>query len=1109
MMKFATLVDLLRYRALDQPDKKTYTFLQDGETEAGSLTYQELDLQARAIAAYLQSINATGERVLLLYPPGLEFIAGLFGCLYAGAIAIPAQPPRPNQSLSRLEAIATHADVKVAFTTSSLSAYLENRFAESPELAKMHLLATNNIANDVAADWQKPTLSSDILAFLQYTSGSTGTPKGVATAHSNLMHNLALCHTAREFTSNSRTVSWLPFGHTSGLIVGAIQPLYSDFPVTLMSPLDFLQKPLRWLMAISRYKGTQSLAPNFAYDMACFQTTAEQREILDLSSWEWAACGAEPVRAETIERFVATFEPYGFRREAFTPGYGMAESVLVISLGLKKQPPVIQNIEKAAFEQNRVVVAVAESESTKKIVSCGRTWLDQKILIVNPESLMPCPVEEVGEIWVSSPSVARGYWNRPDATKVTFHSYLADTNVTVSEAGRDGAQAGRSPGPFLRTGDLGFLLDGELFVTGRLKDLIIIRGRNHYPQDIEFTVEKSHPALQPSCSAAFSVEVESEERLVIACEVKETYLENLNVDEVVTAIRQAVSQQHDLQIYAVLLLKTASIPKTSSNKIQRHACRVGFLDGSLDVVGEWKSKTDSKLDPFPDLQPSDKQEPFQQQSQTVETIQAWLIDKISQQLKIAPQDIEVRESLTRYALDSVQAVNISGELENWLGRRLSPSLLWDYPTIEQLTQYLVGESEPASKQSIRDWNAEAILDPAICPSAAQIQPATEPAAIFLTGATGFLGAFLLRELLEQTQADIYCLVRSSDNESARARLEKNLESYGIWNQDFSSRIIPILGDLSQPQLGLSPEKFQIMAAQIDAIYHSAALLNYVYPYERFKPINVLGTQEVLRLASFIKIKPVHYISSVAVFEPSAYYRKVVTESDRLAHSEGMYLGYSQSKWVAEKLVMMARDRGLPVCIYRPPFISGHSQTGVWNTDDIICRLIKGCIQMGSIADLDSLLDLSPVDYVSQAIVYLSKQKESLGKAFHLNNPQSIHWKKFGELLQYYGYQIEQIPYENWQAKLDNTVRSQQENPLYPLLPFFFQKWSPEQLTIIELYQQARRPQISCQETLTALAGTNIVCTPVDEELLNTYFSYFISDGFLDAPKSGIASVTAQ
>ena len=305
-----------------------------------------------------------------------------------------------------------------------------------------------------------------------------------------------------------------------------------------------------------------------------------------------------------------------------------------------------------------------------------------------------------------------------------------------------------------------------------------------------------------------------------------------------------------------------------------------------------------------------------------------------------------------------------------------------------------------------------------------------------------------------------------------------------------------MGDLSRRQLGLPSEQFQKMASQINTIYHNAALLNYVHPYERLKPSNVLGTQEVLRLASQIKVKPVHYISSVAVFESSTYDQKVVTESHQLSHSKEIYLGYSQSKWVAEKLVMMARDRGIPVCIYRPSFISGHSQTGIWNTDDIICRIIKGCIQMGSIADLDTLLDLSPVDYVSQAIIYLSRQKDSIGKTFHLNNPQPIHWRKFGDLIRSLGYSMDRVPYESWQAQLDKNGRSQ-ENPLYPLLPFFLKKWSEEELTITELYQQSRRPQINCQKTLDALERTNIVCSPVKAELLNTYFLYFIRSGFLE------------
>ncbi|HDN25914.1 MAG TPA: PfaB family protein, partial [Thioploca sp.] len=406
---------------------------------------------------------------------------------------------------------------------------------------------------------------------------------------------------------------------------------------------------------------------------------------------------------------------------------------------------------------------------------------------------------------------------------------------------------------------------------------------------------------------------------------------------------------------------------------------------------------------------------------------------------------------------------------------------------------------PSSQKPVIDLNAEVVLDSTIQPKNTPWAPVTEPRSIFLTGATGFLGTFLLYELLHQTQADIYCLVRSPNVHFGQMRIQNNLASYFSLNEDFHSRIVPVLGDLSEPLLGLSSEQFQRMANQIDTIYHCAAWLNWVAPYSQLKTINVLGTQEILRLAAQVKIKPVHYISTIAVFESSAYYQQVVTESDPLVHSEEIYLGYSQSKWVAEKLVMVARDRGFPVCIYRPPLISGHSQTGVWNTDDVTCKIIKGCIQMGHVPEFNYLFDVSPVDYVSRAIVYLSKQPEALGKAFHLNNPNPLHHNQFIDFINSFGYPLRQIPYENWLTLLNQDTAGLPENPVAPLLPFFAEKWSETQITIPQVYEITRKPQLSYQNTLAKLVGTSIVCPPVDAKLLHTYFSYFIRSGFLDAP----------
>ena len=572
-----TLVGLLGYRAQNQPDQIAYTFL-DGETEADRITYQELDRQARAIASQLQSLNATGSRALLLYPPGLEFIAAFFGCLYAGVVAVPAYPPRRNQNMSRLQAILASSQATLALTTTPLFSYIESRFTEEPALAQLPWLTTDNIASDQTAAWQQPDVNPDTLAFLQYTSGSTGTPKGVMVIHGNLLHNCALIHKSFADTPNSRGVSWLPPYHDMGLIGGVLQPLYVGAPMVLMSAIMFIQKPLRWLQAISQYQATTSGGPNFAYDLCIDKITPEQRASLDLSSWEVAFTGAEPVRAETLEQFAATFADCGFRREAFHPCYGMAETTLIVSGGLRNAAPVIRQVDGIALERNQVVTATGKQEITRTIVGCGQNLLDQKVAIADPQSLTLRPPNQVGEIWVSGASVAQGYWQRPEETEQTFHAYLADTG----------------DGPFLRTGDLGFLQDGELFITGRMKDVIIIRGQNHYPQDIELTVEKSHPALRVGCGAAFAVEVKGKERLVIVQEVERSYLRKLNVNEVVDSISKAVAAQHALQVYATVLVKTSSIPKTSSGKIQRHACRSGFLTGTLNVVEDWSENPEGK-----------------------------------------------------------------------------------------------------------------------------------------------------------------------------------------------------------------------------------------------------------------------------------------------------------------------------------------------------------------------------------------------------------------------------------------------------------------------------------------------------------------------------------
>jgi acyl-CoA synthetase (AMP-forming)/AMP-acid ligase II len=568
----STLVELLRHRAVYQPDKIAYTFLEDGETEENYLTYTNLDREARAIGARLQSLGMGGERTLLLYSPGLKFIAAFFGCLYAGVIAIPVYPlqsARLDRALPRFRAVANDARAVAVLTSSTLLSIAEHVSSQAPDMRRLRWLATDTIDSNLAKEWQQPALSSTSLAFLQYTSGSTAAPKGVMLTHGNVLHNCSLIEYSFEHTVESQGVIWLPPYHDMGLIGGVMTPLYGGFPVTLMSPMSFIQTPRRWLQAISRFRATHSGGPTFAYDLCIRKITPDQRATLDLSSWEVAFTGAEPVRHEVLERFAATFAPCGFRLEAFYPCYGLAEATLIVSGGLKAAPPVVLTVQSADLEPNMVVTASKEDGGAQKLVGCGTTRPDQKIVIADPETLTSCLPWQVGEIWVSGPSVTQGYWNRSEETERTYRAYLSDTKE----------------GPFLRTGDLGFLMNGELFVTGRINDLIIIDGRNYYPQDIELRAEQSHPSIRPGCCAAFSVDIENEERLVVVAEVERRLeLKREAVAAVVAAIRRAVAEFHEVRVYTVVLLKPGSIPKTPSGKIQRHACRASFLTGSLNVI---------------------------------------------------------------------------------------------------------------------------------------------------------------------------------------------------------------------------------------------------------------------------------------------------------------------------------------------------------------------------------------------------------------------------------------------------------------------------------------------------------------------------------------------
>jgi acyl-CoA synthetase (AMP-forming)/AMP-acid ligase II/acyl carrier protein len=676
MSKEETVVDVLRWRAAERPEQTALTFLEDGESPSHTLTYDSLDRRAREIAVSVRKTVRPRERVLLLHPPGLEFVAAFFGCLYAGVVPVPVYPPGNPRHFARLEAIVADAEAHCVLTQSDfrgrLSSWLKQRGG------RVSLMCTDQLLGEPGDRWKRETDSTpETIAFLQYTSGSTDQPKGVMVTHANLMANQRMIQQAFGHSEGLVVVSWLPIYHDMGLIGSLMQPLFLGGHCVLMSPAAFLQKPRRWLAAISSFRAQASGGPNFALRLCIKMVQGEQKAGLDLSALDVLFCGSEPINAADLEEFAAAFRESGFRREALYACYGMAEATLLATGGTPGAGPVIEVVDADALARNIASSPAGDSTCSRRaVVGCGKAVDGEVVVIVDSdhagaetdgrEAHRALEDGQVGEIWLRGPNVARGYWRKPELTRETFDGRLTEA------ASADG-------GPYLRTGDLGFLRNGELFVTGRIKDLIIIRGRNHYPHDIELTTQNCHPAFRATGGAAFSVPSEGEERLIIVQEIDRHHHHEARA--ATALIRAAIVEEYEITPHAVVVVRQSGVPKTSSGKIQRRACARAYLEGSLPVVYEWR-----EIPIVAETRPIDVLH-----ARSREDIEDFLVQKLCSGLGISSDDMDVSQPFSSFGLDSLRAVSLLDEVATWLGRSLSPTLFWDYPTISALAAHLADE----------------------------------------------------------------------------------------------------------------------------------------------------------------------------------------------------------------------------------------------------------------------------------------------------------------------------------------------------------------------------------------------------------------------------------
>ncbi|KIG15824.1 Long-chain-fatty-acid--CoA ligase [Enhygromyxa salina] len=1301
------MLHALLAHAHGQPNRTALTWLDGGDGDGRRITFAGLADAALRLGGHLRALGLRGERVLLQYADGFEFLQAFLGCVAGGAVPVPAttlDPSRPERTLPRLTAIAGDCGAAAMLIGPELHRALGT--ALDPAIQVLEL----SDARGAAPCTELP--SPDDLALVQYTSGSTGVPKGVRVTHRQLEHTVRDTAWSVGMSPSSAQVTWLPHYHDMGLIYALLGGIFLGFSTWGMTPAAFIERPLRWLHAIDRVRATHTAAPNFAYELVLRRYDPARDGQLDLSCLRSAMNAAEPVREATLQRFLAVFGKQGLRPEALMPSYGMAEASVKLSVHFWGRPPRVERFDAAALREGRVVAA----PDGLPIVALGQPGPGSRMHIVDPETRVPCGPGRVGELWFEGPAVADGYWNRPDATLETF-----------------GARTTDGAGPMLRTGDLGFFHGDDLFFAGRVKDLIIIRGQNHHPHDVEATVQDAHPAVRPGSVAAFSVDGPDTELLVIVAEVEPS---RGDLAGLLRAVRQAVALRHDVLVHAFVAIAARTMPKTSSGKIRRAEARRLFLAGKLSVLDtgavgvvgsgaqqglvgafaeligrllekpppgpdddllalgldsltlveltaalekaygftpparelfaqptvralvtqheRWRrlqaGTSGAPIEPspdaiadagFPQLQRGIRAHDDARRSlrlpgplPTSSQLAVWrgriapgtisldqlggLLSTLRQAVQAGapayrtpdveglhavqaycradPNGVEGLEPGTYYhhpvyhsllelapeaTLDAaerdafgsggpgactlvlaaergaiapifgasgdrlatlqagalLQALGVAAA-EQGLQLALLPRADLDRcahalalsPTTVPLTAVRCGRAERAQEQPVElpgplyerlvfggDTGAAQIepsrlmadsrLPDDIRPLPAPLQDAAiaRPEQVLLTGATGFLGAFLLRAFRRHTQARLVLLVRApgGDPAAARERVRQNLLRYRLPAKELLDGVEVIPGDLTRPSMGLDEGTWRELAERTDAVVHAAAPVNWVLPYDRLVPAVVGGTRDVLRFAAAGRPKVVHHISSLGALAQiegyggfdqgpvHAHSREVIDA--RYLRRRGFQLGYIQAKWVSDQLVQAAQARGLPVVVYRMPYIAGASDTGAWAAADIIAASITGCAQLGWAPDVGVVLDMVPVDYVAEAIADLALQPRAVGRSFHLANPEPIPWPEVVARLVARGHSITLEPAERWLER----VRRCSVEPLVAMLPSY--ESFPLDRIVGGYPAWVKTPRLLAERTTSAFLRSPDISCARTADLFDTWLDWLQQTGKLPPP----------
>ncbi|MFF5900146.1 thioester reductase domain-containing protein [Streptomyces argenteolus] len=1055
----ATPVEALRGIAARNPRKQAFAFTRDG-LETGHLDYSQLLNASLAQASRISAVAAPGERAVLLADASPEFVTAFLGCLLAGVVAVPVPPVGPgddNGSAARLEGVVADCAPRLLVAGRQHADRLD-RIAARGRVPRPKALAVTVDAgattDPTGSQVALPQPDAAARAVLQYTSGSTSSPRGVVLTHRNLAANLDMLARTLRCGPESVIVSWLPPFHDMGLLTGVLLAPYTGAGAVLMPQYDFIRAPHRWLRTIHAHRGTISGAPNFGYEHLLTHAGDERLAGTDLSSWSTAFCGAEPVRPATMRSVATGLARYGFRPSALMPAYGLAEATLIVSGGPNGTGARSLTVRRKDLAAGVLASAKGGSGSVTEVASCGRPTQGTIIRVLTPGGLEELPPGRVGEICVLGPSVADGYWKAP-ASDATF-THTPD-------------------GTLLRTGDLGALVDGELHVTGRIKDLIVVAGHNIHPQDVEHCVTRASALVRPRGCAVFDDRADGALPRIVAVAEVAVGATNDDLDSLGERLFSAVAKENEVRLDRVVLVPPGTVPKTSSGKVRRRACRQALRDRSLTVLRNWSP------DALPVTAPD--------HTRWHDDREAVIADLCLQVIGTKPATAD--EELPRLGGGSLAMLGLINKVNQVLGCAIDVTTAFETPTVAGLALAAAASTRDASEPglrrppSLRDDDEgqlldDIALDPAVAPPKAPfLTSAARPGEVLLTGVTGFVGAHLLNELLHRTGSRVHCVVRARDDASAQARVDAAIAEYGLAPID-AGRVHAYAGDLAQHRFSLPEDLYTRLASSVDVVVNNAASVSAAQSYGTIRGANVTGTHHVLRFAARTRLKRVHHISTLAVLLADDPVARQGLEA-RISGRPEVRLrssGYWLSKWAAEQLVNTAAERGLPVTIHRLARVSGHSSTGAWARGDFWNRILEGGLRIGALPDTKWADRFTPVDHVAAAVVELMLQPRSTGKVFHIADTPVVDITDIARWLSETGHPVGTLPWEQWVEE----VSSDPDNPMALLIPHLRQGVSGRASDVLPSQEQ----NVDCRQFRRALDGTGITFPAPGPALFGRY-----------------------